>query len=194
MKANRTESELSLSYRKLVLHNLDIGPVILQPFWMNEPNQAHESLSAMPRFCEVRTCDANTWLVQHGVFRPFDTRPRGKRKFLRDRPCIRPGNTLSSMSRSMRGSRTQDPHCCTALLTSHGAVLITASETMLMAPRPSLRRFVSPPRPYLAYLEALAPAEPARDAGLRLSGTTSSIATASPPQCGQAVNDQQNNH
>lgn len=185
MKANRTECELSLSYRRLVLHNRDIGPVILQPFWMNEPNQAHRSLSAMPRLCEVRNCDANTWLVQHGVFRPFDTRSRGKRKFLRDRPCIRPGNTLSSMSRSMRGSRTQDPHCCTALLTTRSVLLITALGTLLMSPRPSLRRFVSPPRPYLAYLEALAPAEPARDAGLRLSGTTSSIATASQRSAGK---------
>lgn len=182
MKAKRTECELSLSYRKMVLHHRDIGPVILQPFWMNEPNQAHRSLSAMPRLCEVRTCDANTWLVQHGMFRPFDTRSRGKRKFLHDRPCIRPGNTLSSMS---RGSRTQDPHCCIALLTTRSVVLITASETMLMSPIPSLRRFVSPPRPYLAYLEALAPAKPARDAALRLSGTTSSIATASPRSAGK---------
>lgn len=49
-------------------------------------------------------------------------------------------------------------------------MVISVLLMMLLDPKPSLRRLVSPNRPCLAYLEALAPAELARDAGLRLSG------------------------
>lgn len=139
---------------------------------MNEPNQAHRTSSATLCPCVVPHLRGEHLARSARGVSPFDTRPRGKQKFLHDRRCIRPGTFLSSMSRSMRSSRTQNPHCCTALLTKHSAVLINVSGTMLVVPKPSLRRLVSPPRPYLAYPEALAPVEPARDAGLRLSGTT----------------------